>query len=93
MEVFGLNIVRVREHNPWQTIMTTHIKADAAYIHGLILSLNRFSDERVTREYVNQSLQDTHLQDSEEYVQEVIDYLIEKDSLTESEDGILTTNE
>jgi len=70
--------------------MTTHIKADAAYIHGLIVSLNRFSDEQVTREYVNQKLQDIYLQDSEEYVQECIDYLIENGSLTESEDGILT---
>ena len=70
--------------------MTTHIKADAAYIHGLIVSLNRFSEEQVTREYVNQSLQDIYLKDSEEYVQECIDYLIEDDSLTESEDGVLT---
>jgi len=70
--------------------MTTHIKADAAYIHGLIVSLNRFSDEQVTREYVNQSLQDIYLQDSEEYVNECIDHLIENDALTESEDGILT---
>ena len=70
--------------------MTTHIKADAAYIHGLIVSLNRFSEEQVTREYVNQSLQDIYLQDSEEYVQECIDYLIEDDALTESEDGVLT---
>ena len=70
--------------------MPTHIKADAAYIHGLIVSLNRFSEEQVTREYVNQSLQDIYLKDSEEYVQECIDYLIEDDSLTESEDGVLT---
>lgn len=73
--------------------MTTHIKADAAYIHGMIVSLNRFSEEQVTREYVNQSLQDIYLQDSEEYVQECIDYLIENDSLTESDDGILTATD